>query len=60
MAGVVVGMESNKIAMQDTKEDFIAHWEDTVDLAAWKRGVEEEANLHVLLCVFELFPEHSW
>lgn len=53
-------MESNEIAMQDTKEDFVADREDTVDFTAGEWSVQEEANLHVFLCVSKLFAKHCW
>lgn len=53
-------MESNEIAVQDTQKDFITDREDAVDLTAWERGVQEEADFNVLPGIPELFAKHGW
>jgi hypothetical protein len=58
MTGVVVGVEANEVAMQDTKQEGFSDRQNPVDLTAGKGGVEEEANLDVLLAVANLFAKH--
>lgn len=58
MTRVVVGVESNKVAMQDTQEKLIAHGQNSVDLTAGERRVQEESDLDILLAVTNLLAQH--
>lgn len=58
MSRVVISMESDQVTMQDTKQQLIAHGENSVDLATRERSVEEKADLDVLLAVADLLAEH--
>ena len=58
MTRVVVGVESNKIAMQDTQEKLIAHGQNPVDLTTGERRVQEESDLDILLTVADLLTQH--
>lgn len=54
MSCVVVSVETNQIAMQNTEEELIANGKDTVDLAAGEWGVQEETDLDILFLVPDL------
>ena len=58
MPGVVIGVETNQVAMQDSQEQLIANGENAVDLAAREGSVQEETNLDVLLAVANLLAQH--
>ena len=58
MASVVVSVEPNQVAMQHTQEEFIAHRQNAIDLATGERGMQEEADLDVLLAVTNLLAQH--
>lgn len=58
MAGVVVSVEPNQIAMQHTQEELVANRQDTIDLTAGERSVQEEPDLDVLLAVADLLAQH--
>jgi hypothetical protein len=60
MPSIVVGMEADKIAVQDAKEQSFSHGENPVDLAARERSVKEEADLDILFRIANLFAEHLW
>lgn len=49
MSGIVIGMEADQIAMEDTQQELISDRQDSVNLTARERRVEEEANLDILL-----------
>lgn len=52
-------MEANQVAVQNSKKDLIPDRQDAVDLAAGERGVQEEAELDVLLGRANLLAEHG-
>jgi hypothetical protein len=56
---VVVGVKANQITMQDAEQNFVANRENTVDLRAGERRVQEEAKLDVLLLVTNLLAQHG-
>lgn len=58
MPSIVVRVKPNQITIQDTQQELLPHGENAVDLAAGERGVEEEANLDVLLGVANLLAQH--
>lgn len=58
MAGIVVGVETNEIAVKDTKQNLVTDRENSVNLGAGEGSVQEEANLDILLCVAKLFSQH--
>ena len=58
MSGVIVCVEADQIALEDTEEQLFPNREDTVDLAAGERRVQEEADFDVFLCVSNLLAEH--
>lgn len=58
MTRVVVGVEPNKITMQDTQEKLIAHGQYPVDLTTGERRVQEESDLDILLAVTDLLAQH--
>lgn len=59
VASVIVSVEPNQIAVQDSIENLIADWQDTVDFTGWERSVQEEAELDVTLRVTNLLTKHS-
>lgn len=60
MTGIVVRVETDEVAVQDTVEDLVAHWEDTVNLATWEGRMQEEAEFHIALRIADLLAQHSW
>lgn len=58
MSSVIVCVEADQIALEDTEEQLFSDREDTVDLAAGERRVQEKADLDVFLCVSNLLAEH--
>lgn len=53
-------MEANQVAVEDSEQDFISNWKDSVDLARGKRRVEEEADLDIGPAGAYLLPKHLW
>ena len=49
MSSIVVGMKADQIAVQNTQKQSLSNWEDSVYLAAREWGMQEEANLDILL-----------
>ena len=60
MAGIVVGVETNEIAVEDTKQDLVTDGEDSVNLGAGEGSVQEETNLDILLGVSNCGAQHFW
>lgn len=58
MASVVVCVESDEITVKNTRQERLADGEDAVDLGRWEGGVQEEANLDILLGVANLLAQH--
>lgn len=58
MPGVVIGVEANQVAMQNSQEELIANGENAIDLATREGSVQEETNLDVLLGFTDLFAQH--
>lgn len=58
MPGVVIGVETNQVAMQNSQEQLIANGENAVDFATREGSVQEETNLDVLLAVANLLAQH--
>lgn len=58
MAGVVISVEANQIAMQDTQKKLIANRKNTIDFTAGEWGVQEEADLDILLAITNLLTQH--
>lgn len=58
MPGVIVGMETNQVAVQNTQQQGLSYWENTIDLTAGERCVQEEGNLDILLRVSNFFTQH--
>lgn len=58
MPSIVVGMEPNQVAMQDTEQQLVPDWENSVDLAAREGRMEEEADLDILLAIADLLTQH--
>lgn len=59
MAGIVVGVESNEITVKNTKQDLVTDRQNTIDLAAGERRVQEETKLDVLLGLADFLAEHG-
>lgn len=57
VAGVVVGVEADEVAVQEALQELLPDRQNPVDLAAGEGGVKEEANLNVLL-VLQQIPQH--
>lgn len=51
-------MEPDQVAMQNTEQQLVPHWEDSVDFAAREGRVEEEANLDIFLAMADLLAQH--
>lgn len=49
MPCIVIRVESDQIAMQDTEEDLIPHWENPVNLTARERSMQEEPYFDIRL-----------
>ena len=60
MASIVVGVESDQIAMQHTKEEFVSDRQNTINFAAGEWCVQEEANFDIVLAVTDLLTQHLW
>lgn len=58
MARIVVRVESNEIAVEDTEQNLVTDGQDSVDLGAREGRVQEEANLDILFRVAKLFSQH--
>lgn len=58
MPGIVIGVETDQVAMQNTQEKLIANRENAIDLATRERSVQEETNLDVVLAVANLLTQH--
>jgi len=56
MPSVVIGMESDQIAVEDSEEDLVPHREDTIYFAAREWCVQEKADLYVCFGVAYFFP----
>lgn len=59
MPSVIIGVESDQIAVQYAVEDLVTDRQDSVDLTTGEGGVEEETKLDVALGVADFFAEHS-
>jgi len=55
MSGVIVGMETNEVAVQDAHQNVVSHRKNAIDFTRWERCVQEEANLDIFLWVFCTF-----
>lgn len=58
MSRVVVGMETDEVAVQDTEQQLVSHGQNPIDLAGGERSVQEEADLDVLFAIPDLLAEH--
>lgn len=58
MPGVVISVETNQVAMQNSEKKLIANRENAIDLATREGSVQEETNFDVLLAVANLFAQH--
>lgn len=58
VTSVVVGMESDEIAVEDARQEGFANGKDTVNFGRRERRVQEEANLDVLLGVADFLAKH--
>ena len=58
MPCIVVGVETNEIAVKNPEEDLVSDWKDSVDLGGWKWCVEKEANLDIGCPITNLLAEH--
>lgn len=55
---VVVCVEANQVAVEDTQQKRFPDRQDAVDFTAGEGGVKKEANLDVLLGVADLLAQH--
>lgn len=60
MARIIVGVESDQVTVEDAVQQGLADRDDSVDLGRGKWSVQEEADLHVLLCVADQLTQHLW
>lgn len=60
MTSVVVGVETDQVAVKNTEENVVSNGENTVNLAAGERRVQEKADLDVSLPVPNLLTKHGW
>ena len=56
--GVVVCVEANQIAVEDTQQKRFPDRQNSIDFTAGEGGMKEEANLDVLLGVADLLAKH--
>lgn len=59
MSSIIIGVESDQVAVQYTVENLVTDRQDSVDLATGEGSVEEESELDVALGVADLFAKHS-
>lgn len=59
MTRVIVGMETDEIALENTEQELFSDRENSVDLRGWERSVQEETNLDILLGVADFLTEHG-
>ena len=59
MPSIIVGVEADKIAVQNAFEDFITNGENAEDLTAGEWRVQKETDFD-LLAVSDLFSQHGW
>lgn len=45
MAGIIKGMESNKIRIEQTLKNLVADGQSPVDLRRWEGAMEEKSEL---------------
>ena len=60
MSSIIIGVESNQVAVQYTVENLVTDRQDSVDLATGEGSVEEESKLDVAFRVANLLSEHCW
>lgn len=53
-------METNEVAVKDSKENFFSDRQTSIYLAARKWRVEEETQPDVLFRISQLLPKHGW
>lgn len=59
MPSIIIGVEPDQIAVEDTVENLVTDRQDSVDLTTGEGSVKEETKLHVALRVANLLAEHS-
>lgn len=59
MPSIVVGVEADQVTVQDTEKNLVPYRQDTVDLRARERCVQEESEFDVLLRSTNLLPQHG-
>lgn len=59
MPSIVVRVEANEIAVEDSLENLIPHRQDAIDFATWKWSMQEEANFYVLSCRPDCFTQQG-
>jgi len=59
VSSIIIGVESDQVAVQYTVENLVTDGQDSVNLATGEGSVEEEAELDVALRVANLFAQHS-
>jgi phenylpyruvate tautomerase PptA (4-oxalocrotonate tautomerase family) len=58
MTGVIVSVETDEIAMENSQKQFIAHGQNPIDFTARERSMQEEANFDILFAVTDLLAKH--
>lgn len=58
MTGIVVSVEADEVAVQDTTQQLLSDGENPVDFGAGEGRVKEEADLNILLAVTDLLAQH--
>ncbi|KAI6763063.1 hypothetical protein HG530_009043 [Fusarium avenaceum] len=58
MTGIVVCVETDEIAVEKTGKESLSYRQDSVNFAAWERGMEKEANLDILFRFPNLLAKH--
>jgi hypothetical protein len=59
VSSIIIGVESDQIAVQYAVEDLVTDRQDSVDFATGERSMQEETEFDVALGVADFFAEHS-
>lgn len=59
MTGIVVGVETDKIALKNTEKELFSDGQDSVDFGGGEGSMEEKADLDILLGVTDFLSEHG-
>ena len=58
MTSVIIGIESDKVAVQNAQKKLITQRQDTVDFTARERSIQEEPDLNILIAAPKFPTQH--